>query len=176
MSGTHTISITTYCSQGVDKCNYVSVGISPNYEDINNQIWKVSMKKDHLGNWTLEKHGSSVGEVSATAQTVGTFVLVSFTIEFLNIDSGQNYVVIEVRDSEGGVQITILNEGVEIKDADAYPYVETAFEAPLVVEPLCIGEDVFHRGTCAFDKVKEWATNNAEETMRQILNNEYTYK
>jgi len=176
MSGTHTISITSYCAQGVDKCNYVSVGISPNFEDINNQIWKVSMKKDHLGNWTLEKVGSSVGEVSATAQTVGTFVLVSFTIEFLNIDSGTNYVVIEVRDSEGGVQITILNEGIEIKDAHAYPYVQTAFEAPLKVEPLCIGEDVFHRNTCAFDKVKEWATNNAEETMRQILNNEYTYK
>jgi len=69
-----------------------------------------------------------------------------------------------------------LNEGVEFKDAHAYPYIETAFEAPLEVEPLCIGEDVYHRGNCAFDKVKEWATNNAEETMRQMLNNEYTYK
>ena len=95
---------------------------------------------------------------------------------FLSIFLSSKCFVLEVRDSEDGVQITILNEGIEIKDAHAYPYVETAFEAPLKVESLCIGEDVMHRHTCAFDKVKEWATNNAEETMRQILNNEYTYK
>ena len=83
---------------------------------------------------------------------------------------------IQVRDIRQGVQNTYLNEGVQFKDADAYPYIETAFEEPLVVEPLCIGEDLTHRNTCAFEKVKEWATNNAEETLRQMLNNEYIYK
>ena len=100
----------------------------------------------------------------------------SFTIEFKNIGTEPMKFAVQVRDIKHGVQNTYLNEGVQFKDADAYPYVETAFEPPLEVEPLCIGEDVFHRGNCAFDKVKEWATNNAEETMRQIMNNEYTYK
>jgi len=133
------------------------------------------MKKDHLGNWTLEKHdqGGALGEVSATAQTVGgKFVLVSFTIEFLNIDSGQKVVVFEVRDNKRGNQITIANEGIVIKDADAYPYIETAFEKSLEVEPLCIGEDVIHRHTCAFEKVRDWTIKNAEETMKQMYNNE----
>jgi len=83
---------------------------------------------------------------------------------------------VQVRDNKHGVQNTYLNEGVQFKDAHAYPYIETAFEAPLEVEPLCIGEDVFHRGNCAFEKVRDWTIKNAEETMRQMYNNEYNYK
>jgi len=179
MSGTHTISITTYCAQGVDKCNYVALAIMPYSEDMNNATWKIELHKDHLGNLTpvLYDPEGFIVNYTVTAQVVGDkFWLVSFTIEFANKDTDPMKFGIQVRDNKHGVQNTYLNEGVQFKDAHAYPYIETAFEAPLEVEPLCIGEDVFHRGNCAFDKVKEWATGNAEETMRQIMNNEYTYK
>jgi len=179
MSGTHTISITTYCSQGVDKCSYVALAVMPYSEDMNNATWKIELHKDHLGNLTpvIYDPEGFLGEVTVTAQIVGgKFWLVSFTIDFKNKDTDPMKFGIQVRDNKHGVQNTYLNEGVLFKDAHAYPYIETAFEAPLEVEPLCIGEDVNHRGNCAFDKVKEWATNNAEETMRQMLNNEYTYK
>ena len=179
MSGLHTISVTSYCAQGVVKCNYVAIGIMPYSENMNNPTWKIELKKDHLGNLTpvIYDPEGFIGEVTITSQIVdGKFLLVSFTIEFKNKDTGPMKFVVEVRDNKNGRQITEFNEGVEIIDAHAYPYVETAFEEPLVVEPLCIGEDVFHRNTCAFDKVKEWATNNAEETLRQMLNNEYIYK
>jgi len=179
MSGTHTISITTFCSQGVDTCNYVALAIMPYSKDINEATWKIELHKDHLGNLTpviIDPEGY-LGEVTVTSNVRdGKFWIVSFTIEFKNKDTDPMKFGIQVRDNKHGVQNTYLNEGVQFKDAHAYPYIETAFEAPLEVEPLCIGEDVFHRGNCAFDKVKEWATNNAEETMRQIMNNEYTYK
>ena len=84
--------------------------------------------------------------------------------------------VVEVRDSKGGKQLTEMNEGIRIRDAHAYPYIETAFEKPLEIEPLCIGEDANDRYTCAFKKVRDWATKNAEETLKQMQNNEYTYK
>ena len=179
MSGTHTISITTYCAQGVDKCSYVALAIMPYDEDMNNAIWKIELHKDHLGNLTpvIYDPEGFLGEVTITANVLGgKFWFVSFTIDFKNKDTDPMKFGIQVRDNKLGVQNTYLNEGVQFNDAHAYPYIETAFEAPLEVEPLCIGEDVFHRGNCAFDKVKEWATNNAEETMRQIMNNEHTYK
>jgi hypothetical protein len=34
MSGTHTISITTFCAQGVDKCVYAAIGIMPYTDDM----------------------------------------------------------------------------------------------------------------------------------------------
>jgi len=179
MSGTHSIAITTYCAQGVDKCNYTAIGIMPYSEDWNNPTWKIEVHKDHLGNLTLVKNDPEgfLGEVTVTANVVGgKFWLVTFTVEFMNKDTEPMKFAVQVRDIKHGVQNTYLNEGVQFKDADAYPYVETAYEKPLKVKSLCIEDDVFHRYTCAFEKVKEWTIRNAEETMRQILNNEYTYK
>jgi len=144
---------------------------------MNNPTWKTEVHKDHLGNLTpviFDPEGF-LGEVTVTTQIVdGKFLLVSFTIEFKNKDTGPMKFAVEVRNVKRGTQTTYLNEGVWIKDADAYPYIETAFEEPLEIEPLCIGEDVIHRNTCAFDKVREWATRNAEETLRQMLNSGYT--
>jgi len=179
MSGLHTISITTHCAQGVNNCNYVGIGIMPYSENMNNPTWKIEVHKDHLGNLTpvIFDPERFIGEVTITAQIVnGKFLLVSFTIEFKNKDTGPMKFAVEVRDTNHGAQVTYLNEGVRIKDAHAYPYVETAFEEPLEIEPLCIGEDPNERYTCAFKKVRDWATKNAEETLRQMLNNEYIYK
>jgi len=179
MSGTHTISITSHCARGVNTCNYVGIGIMPYSEDMNNPTWKIEVLKDHLGNLTpviFDPEGF-LGEVTVTTQIVdGKFLLVSFTVEFKNKDTGPMKFAVEVRDTNHGAQVTYLNEGVWIKDADAYPYIETAFEEPLEIEPLCIGEDANDRRTCAFKKVRDWATKNAEETLRQMQNNEYTYK
>ncbi len=179
MSGIHTISITTYCAQGVNNCNYVGIGIMPYSEDMNNPTWKIEVHKDHLGNLTpviFDPEGF-LGEVTVTTQIVdGKFLLVSFTIEFKNKDTGPMKFAVEVRDVNGGRQLTEMNEGVRIRDAHAYPYIETAFEELLEIEPLCIGEDANNRYSCAFKKVRDWATKNAEETLRQMQNNEYTYK
>jgi len=179
MSGTHTISITSYCARGVNECNYVGIGIMPYSENMNNPTWKIEIHRDHLGNLTpvtFDPEGF-LGEVTITTQIVdGKFLLVSFTIEFKNKDTGPMKFVVEVRDVKGGVQVTEMNEGIRIRDADAYPYIETAFEEPLEIEPLCIGEDATDRYTCAFKKVQDWATKNAEETLRQMQNNEYIYK
>jgi len=134
MSGTHTISITTYCAQGVNNCNYVGIGIMPYSEDMNNPTWKIEVHKDHLGNLipVIFDPERFLGEVTVTTQIVdGKFLLVSFTIEFKNKDTGPMKFAVEVRDVKRGAQTTYLNEGVWIKDADAYPYIETAFEKPL---------------------------------------------
>ncbi len=179
MSGTHTISITTFCAQGVEKCNYVAIGIMPYTDDMNNAKWKIELQKDHLGNLTpvITDPEGYLGEVTVTANIIGgKFWIVSFTIEFKNIGTDPMKVGVQVRDNKKGTRNFYFNEGIKFIDAHAYPSIETKFEAPLKVEPLCIGEDVFHRHNCAFDKVKDWATNNAEETLRQMQNNEYIYK
>ncbi len=61
------------------------------------------------------------------------------------------------------------------KDSDAYPKVETAYDAPIEVEPLCFGQNNPDRHSCQFAKIKDWATGNAEEALRQMMNNEYEY-
>jgi len=45
MSGTHTISITMYCAQGVQTCNYAAIGIMPYSESIANTTWSFSWTK-----------------------------------------------------------------------------------------------------------------------------------
>jgi len=58
------------------------------------------------------------------------------------------------------------------KDSDAYPKVETAYDAPIEVEPLCFGQNNIDRNSCAFAKIKDWTTRNAEETLKQMMCNQ----
>ncbi len=48
---------------------------------------------------------------------------------------------IQVRDSYNGVRNFYFNEGVEFIDEDAYPAVESLYDAPVEVEPLCFGQN-----------------------------------
>jgi len=63
---------------------------------MNNPTWKIEAHKDHLGNLTpvIFDPERFLGEVTVTTQIVdGKFLLVSFTIEFKNKDTGPMKVV-----------------------------------------------------------------------------------
>jgi len=87
-----------------------------------------------------------------------------------------NIISTNVWDSNRNSWQNYYNHGVEVEDPDAYPYVKTSYEKPIMVEPLCIGEDATNRITCAFEKVKDWSTQNAEDTLNDILNGNYVWK
>ena len=50
---------------------------------------------------------------------------------------------------------------------------KAAFEAPLEVGKLCLNEDSSKRHTCAFDKVKDWTIQNAEQTLAEMYGEEF---
>ena len=102
--------------------------------------------------------------------------MTSFTIVFKNKDTGELVIGIQVQDEERGVRTFWFNEGVEFKDSDAYPSIVTEFEESLEIDSLCLNEDPTYRYSCAFAENRDRATQLAEETLRQIMNNEYTYK
>ncbi len=87
-----------------------------------------------------------------------------------------NMISTNVWDSKRNSWQNYYNHGIQVEDPDAYPYVKTSYEKPIMVEPLCIGEDATHRDTCAFEKVKDWSTQNAEDTLNDILNGNYVWK
>jgi len=168
---THTISTTVFCQHGVSKCNYVAFGVSPYGTNINDSVWKIILQKDHLDNWTMKVIDPQgyLGEVTSTTQIVndGRHLSASVTIEFKKPTPGM-ILNIEVRDSGGGYRDFKFNDGITIADAYAYPSVETSYEAPLEIAPLCLNENPNKRYTCAFDKVREWTIKNAEAALEQI--------
>jgi len=168
---THTISTTVFCQHGVSKCNYVAFGVSPYGTNINDSVWKIILQKDHLNNWTMKVIDPQgyLGEVTSTTQIVndGRHLSASVTIEFKKPTPGM-ILNIEVRDSGGGYRDFKFNDGITIADAYAYPSVETSYEAPLEIAPLCLNENPNKRYTCAFDKVREWTIKNAEAALEQI--------
>jgi len=186
LTSPHTISNVIHCAKGVQYCNYIAVGFMGLTDDFNNPVMTVSASKDHLGDWTLDVYDPDdyVSDPSDTNPGVITFVPqiidnkllgTSFTIDFKNKDTGQLKMGIQVRDSYNGVRNFFFNEGVQFIDADAYPSVETAYESPVEVEPLCFGQNNPDRYSCQFAKMKDWATQNAEETLRQMMGNQYEY-
>jgi hypothetical protein len=170
-SSTHTITTTVYCHNGVAKCNYVAYGVSPYGTNINDSVWKVILQKDHLDNWTMKVIDPEVylGEVTSTTQKIndGRYLSASVTIEFKKPTPGM-ILNIEVRDSKGGYRDYKFNDGIAIVDAYAYPLIETSYEQPLEIEPLCLNENSNKRYTCAFDKVRDWTIKNAEAALEQI--------
>ncbi len=187
LSSPHTISNVIHCAKGVLYCNYIAVGFMGLTDDFNNPVMTVSATKDHLGDWTLgwydpDDYISDPGDATPTDITFVPQIIddkllgTSFTIDFKNKDTGQLKLGIQVRDSYNGVRNFFFNEGVEFIDADAYPAVETAYEAPLEVESLCFGQNNPDRNSCQFAKIKDWALLNAEETLRQMMGNQYEYE
>jgi len=174
MSGTHTISITMYCSNGVTTCSYAAIGIMPYSESMANTTWKIELYKDFEGNLTTVTTDPEgfLGTVTATTQILDDkFWVVSFTIEFKNKDTGPMKFGVQARDGYNAVRNWELNEGVEIIDSDAYPSILTEFKKSLEVDSLCLNEDPTYRYSCAFAKIRERATKIAEETLWQMLNN-----
>jgi hypothetical protein len=155
-------------------------------DDFNNPVMTVSASKDHQGTWTLgwfdpndyiSDPGDAVpADIVFVPQIIDNKLLgTSFTIDFKNKDTGQLKMGIQVRDSYNGVRNFYFNEGVEFIDADAYPDVNAAYDEPIEVEPLCFGQNNNDRHSCAFAKIKDWTTANAEETLRQMMGNQYEY-
>jgi len=186
LSSQHTISNTIHCANGVQYCNYIAVGFMALTDDFNNLVMSVSASKDHLGAWTIDWYDpndyisdpddANPGVITFVPQIIDNKLLgTSFTVDYKNKDTGQLKLGIQVRDSYGGVRNFFFNEGVEFIDADAYPAVETAYDEPVQVEPLCFGQNNPDRNSCAFAKIKDWATENAEETLRQMMGNQYQY-
>ncbi len=168
---THTISTTVFCQHGVSKCNYVAFGVSPYGTNINDSVWKIILQKDHRDNWTMKviDPDGYLGEVTSTTEIVNDnrYLSASATIEFKKPTPGM-ILNIEVRDSGGGYRDFKFNDGITIADAYAYPSIETSYEVPLEIAPLCLNENPNKRYTCAFDKVRDWTIKNAEAALEQI--------
>ena len=168
---THTISTTVFCHNGVSKCNYIAFGVSPYGTNINDSVWKIILEKDHLDNWsmTVIDPDGYLGDVTSTTQIVNDEknLAASITALFKKPTPGM-ILNVETRDSYGGYRDFKFNDGIAIKDAYAYPAIETSYEEPLEIEPLCLNENPNKRYTCAFDKVKEWTIKNAEETLSKL--------
>ncbi len=176
LSGKHTISTTVFCNRGVQSCNYVALAINPYDSDIRSALWKVSIQKDNLGEWILNVDDPEgyLGEITYSVQIIkqinnNNYLLVSFTIDFKPKDTPPMQLAVELRDNDHGRRVFYFNDGVQFKDSDAYPYVETKFEAPLEIEPLCLNEDSTYRHSCAFAKVREWTIGNAENALQDIM-------
>ncbi len=187
LTSPHTISNTIHCAKGVQYCIYIAVGFMALTDDFNNPVMTVSASKDHLGDWTIDwddpndyisdPDDAAPAEITFVPQIIDNKLLgTSFTIDFKNKDTGQLKLGIQVRDSYLGVRNFYFNEGVEFKDADAYPAVQAAYDAPVDVEPLCFGQNNPDRNSCQFSKIKDWATQNAEETLKQMMGNQYEYE
>jgi len=186
LTSPHTISNVIHCSKGVDYCNYIAVGFMGLTDDFNNPVMTVSASKDHLGSWTLDwfdpddfisdPDDAAPGVIVFVPQIIDDKLLgTSFTIDFKNKDTGQLKMGIQVRDSYNGVRNFFFNEGVEFIDADAYPSVESVYDEPVEVESLCFGQNNPDRNSCQFAKIKDWTTQNAEETLKQMMGNQYEY-
>jgi len=186
LTSPHTISNVIHCSKGVQYCNYIAVGFMGLTDDFNNPVMTVSASKDHLGSWTLDWYDPNdfisdpddavAGDIVFVPQIIDDKLLgTSFTIDFKNKDTGQLKMGIQVRDSYLGVRNFFFNEGVEFIDADAYLAVESAYDNPIEVESLCFGQNNPDRNSCQFAKIKDWTTQNAEETLRQMMGNQYQY-
>ena len=172
LTGTHTISLQIFCNQGVERCNYAAVGIMPIDSDFNSKIWKIAIKKDSNGEWKIITDDSQdyLGEITFTTQIIDEKYLgVSFTINFKNKSTEQMKLGVQLRDTKNGVRNFFFNEGVRFVDVDAYPHVETVFDPPLKIEPLCLKDEHMNRDTCGFGKIREYEIKRAEETLKSIL-------
>jgi len=170
---THTISTTVFCQHGVTKCNYVAFGVSPYGTNINDSVWKIILQKDHRDKWTMKviDPDGYLGEVTSSTQIVNDrYLSASATIKFKKPTPGM-ILNIEVRDSGGGYRDFKFNDGIAIADAYAYPLIETSYEQPLKIEPLCLNENPNKRYTCAFDKVRDWTIKKQKPPLNKSASN-----
>jgi len=176
LTSPHTISNTIFCNEGVQECNFVGVAFTTKDFDYNNAVMKVEAKKTN-GEWIIswydpqdfiqDPDDAIPGEITFTADIEGDFLLTSFTIVFKNKDTGELIIGIQVRDVELGVRTFWFNEGVEFKDSDAYPSIETEYEKSLEIAPLCLNEDPDYRYSCAFAEKVQLEIERAEKLLAE---------
>jgi len=176
LTSPHTISNTIFCNEGVEECDYVGIAFTTKDFDFNDPVMKVEAQKTD-GEWVIswydpqdfiqDPDDASPGDITFSAQITGDFLLTSFTINFKNKDTGQLVIGVQVRDVELGVRTFWFNEGVEFKDSDAYPSIETEFENPLEIDSLCLNEDPTYRYSCAFAKKVQLEIERAEKLLTQ---------
>ena len=178
LTGKNTISLEILCPHGVNDCNYVAIGITKPGDTVNAPIWSIAIAKNHLGQWTekISDPEGRLGEITYTIQVIDNYRLgVSFTIDFKNKPTDNSWLWVQLRDFNHGIRNFYFNEGIKFVDSDAYPTIKTAYEKPIKVEPLCINENSNHRNSCAFEKVRSWTTQNAQNTLDKILDRSYVY-
>ncbi len=169
---------------GWQSCNHVIVAFMGMDEWFPSTLMKVEAHKSFDGNWEItwddpddyifDPSDAVPGDITFVPQVIDDKILgPSFTIDFKNKDTGQLKLGIQTRDDRGGVSNTYFNEGVEFIDSDGYPSVDAVYEQPIEVEPLCFGQNNNDRISCAFAKIIDWTTVNAEETLRQMMNDQY---
>ena len=145
--------------------------------DFNSALWRLDLHKEYPEEWNLEINDSQdyLGEITYTTQIIDSkFLGISFTINFKNKDTEQMKLGVQVRDTKHGVRNFYFNEGVQFLDSHAYPYVETAFNPPLKIEPLCREDSHNNRETCGFSKIRENEIKRAQETLEKIMNHLYS--
>jgi len=183
---TYSITLTGYFPAGATRANYASVAIASPGGDHNSAEWLIELtKKGNSNAWEMaitdNENDPYLGEVTVTAQQVdGNIMTFTFNIQSLkpasigtldgNADPLENNKIIltEIRDSKGSSTRNIFNEGIYVNDIYAYPKIETSYEPPIEIEPLCLNENPNKRYTCAFDKVKQWTIKNAEKALFEI--------
>jgi len=178
---TQTFTILVNCPRGANTCNHISLaGVLPDSDFYDDQ-WSTTVdRQPRSDNWDLTVNNpfGEIGEVIATVQTVSqSFISVTFNIQFLIPGSigthdgigdpheNNRHLHVTVWAINGGMSNYIFNEGVYVDDIYAYPKVETSYESPLELKPLCLNENPNKRYTCAFDKVREWTIKNAEKAL-----------
>ena len=109
-----------------------------------------------------------------------TFMQATFNIQFLIPGSvgthdgvgdpheNNRHLHVTVYDNQRGMSNYIFNEGMYVDDIYAYPQIETRFDTPLVYDKLCLNEDETDRKTCAFELVRQWTIQQAEEKLQEM--------
>ncbi len=174
LSGSHTISNTIFCNEGVNECDYVGIAFTTKDFDFNDPVMKVEAQKTD-GEWVIswydpqdfiqDPDDAIPGNITFSAQITGDFLITSFTINFKNKDTGELVIGVQVRDEELGVRTFWFNEGVEFIDSDAYPSIVTEFENTLEIDSLCLNEDPDYRYSCAFAKKVQHEIERAENLL-----------
>ena len=175
LSGSHTISNTIFCNEGVNECDYVGIAFTRGICKFNDPVMKVEAQKTD-GEWIIswydpqdfiqDPDDAIPGKITFSAQITGDFLITSFTINFKNKDTGELVIGVQVRDVELGVRTFWFNEGVEFIDSDAYPSIVTEFENTLEIDSLCLNENPDYRYSCAFAKKVQLEIERAEKLLK----------
>jgi len=181
---TQTFTVLVNCPRGANTCNHISLAGALPDADFYDDRWSATVDRQvGSDNWDLTVYNpfGEIGEVTVTVQSVDeSFVTASFNIQFLipgsigtpdgigDPQENNRHIHVTVWDSNRGASNYIFNEGIYVDDIYAYPQVETSYETPLEVEPLCLNENSNKRYTCAFDKVRDWTIKNAEKALSEL--------
>ncbi len=181
---TQTFTVLVNCPRGANTCNHISLAGALPDADFYDDRWRATVdRQTNSGNWIMTVYNpfEEIGDVTVSVQSVDhSFITASFNIQFLipgsigtpdgigDPQKNNRHIHVTVWDNNKGASNYIFNEGIYVDDIYAYPQVETLYETPLELEPLCLNENPNKRYTCAFDMIKEWTIKNAENVLSDI--------